>query len=287
VSKTNMQGMQILEPITFEEWERNVLPKFGSELRSTIQGNPQLLSYLKGVIAFVAVNPAILNKNLSMPANEITDPQMSKLKMRYYRVPLANMASKLYDATMLVEDAESYLMPVSNVITPFANGIMSGNMESGSVISTMGGGSYGPNNSFKMMSKQLLELFMDLRKNGLTISEDDMSAIKKQLNKLDNTETKIRELIKVLRTLVNLQNFVRCFDSKQGEYGVDGGELSLERAMNNRQLLKYLSENSGDYERSIYRNMETMSAGTNEILRSYKQLLGSITTNGNKNYKPL
>jgi len=133
-------------------------------------------------------------------------------------------------------------------------------------------------------------LFIDLQKGGLTIRQSDKDIITKKVGQLEMAEKKINDAVKVLRTLVNLQNFVKSFGQvKFGGSQMSGQKtLSLDRVMSNQELLQYLSTNAGDYESCVHKNIDFLNSGTLEILKSYNDLLLTLTTEkGNKQYQSL
>lgn len=294
---------QIVEPMSFEEWERDILgqpAKIPATIRESIEKTPGLKNYIRGVISFVRSNPTILNENLTVPAGTLVQNGtvdipagtfLGDLKKKYYRNPLANTLQGLsYASRYLVADAKAFAVQPStiNLLGPSANGIMTtaggmGGGSRGSYINMSGGGVFpGSATCMGSVEQKLLNLFTDLSRNGLIIKPADQEKLQKQIGNLVDAERKINEFIKTLRIIVEMQKFVKAVGPTKTDcegrnfVPTAKGTIALDRVMSYKSLLEWLNRNAGAYESSIYQNINYLNEGTADILESYNSLVNSL-----------
>jgi hypothetical protein len=90
-------------------------------------------------------------------------------------------------------------------------------------------------------------------------------------------------MIKVLTTLRNLQSFVRCYDNGRHSNLTSGKVLELDEIISNKDLLAWLNSNIGDYENCVYKGMEYINSGSQQVLKAYNDLIqASSIGNGQK-----
>jgi len=83
----------LIQTQDYQLWARKVLSQFTPEVKKVIEGNQNLVQYLKGVIGFVNRNPAILNANYKMGSTNVaqqgSQPQQQQQqglrRKRHYR----------------------------------------------------------------------------------------------------------------------------------------------------------------------------------------------------------
>jgi len=287
----------VSEPQPYKDWAETVLPSLPHDVQRAINGNKDLQNYLQGVIAFVRSNPAILNENLTIPANYLTqgsstvvedNKYMQALGRKYYENPLINTPmGKMYDSHFMVREIRAF--PVSptnmNFIGPYSNGQLSttGSMVGGpgSMINMTGGGTSSRQSFvFTSMKQKLFDLFADLERSGLDIKHSEKKAIEKKICELENVEMVINELLRSLRTIVELQKLVRTMDRSGTNYNRDFRQpktLDLRSVLSNKESLEHLRESEIKYETSLAQNIGYLNNTTKEILEAYDALITSMT----------
>lgn len=318
ITKTNMidrnrNNLEIIQPITFNQWmehcvnNQNYLPKkWTQEFRDDLRKNTHLLNYVKGVIDFVRANPAILNPDRFTTEGVTEDETIRMLNntdrekpysIGEYRWPYEVEGSDAlkYTVGLLANTSNSIFTPVPNTLRSGIAGVLVGDgiMVGGSGLNTMAGGAAISNDSLNErrtineLGIYLNSLLNDLHKSGLSFTPEDERKITDYCKKLVDTEKKIKQMVKALETLHNLQNFVRCYDNGKYAGYTSGKVISLEDIVSNKDLLLWLNSNIGDYENCIYRGMEYINAGSNQVLKAYNDLIQSASQNSKSKIYPL
>ncbi len=297
----NRNRMEITQPVTFNQWVDEVLnsphdpPKgWSTKFRENLRNNQHLLNYVRGIIEFVRANPAILNKDKFVSRDIQQDEQIVILNATQREAPYTignytwpnerftdEREVLKYNVGILANTSNSVFMPAPSDLT-FRRGIpavVGTGLMSPFGLNTMSGGALPFEESEclkhnKNLGAYLKELLESLKnKHGIRFMGEDEAEIKNFCDQLVSTEKKIWDMVKILENLQNLQNFVGCYDN--GRYaGVTSGKvLSLEEIVSSRDLIAWLNHNIGDYQNCIYRGMEYINAGSNQVLKAYHDLI--------------
>jgi hypothetical protein len=302
-----MYDMRIIEPQPYEDWEANVLNNSGkidSKVSNIIKKNNSLKQYLKGVIAFVRANPAILNEDFrihgsvlresSLKVTRDQNDYMAGLNMHWHRVPLPNTVEDMaFGSRLLLAGSQAFGPQVEslNPLAQFTHDSIfqsGGGMDSNSYLNMTGGGASPYNQSvFDTLSQKIQNLFSDLQRGGLYIQPTDKKRIEEIIKTMTKTEHKINELIRVFRIIANMQKFVKSVgQGKNSPHASTGGKrpISIERAMSYKDLLEWLHKNAGEYEFNIYRNINFMNSSEIELLDTYNDLVNSMVVENGQKY---
>lgn len=306
----NRNNMEIIQPISFNQWVDTVLnsnqdpPKgWSHKFRENLRKNQHLLNYIRGIIEFIRANPAILNVDKFVSREVEKDQQITILNnnpaysIGDYTWPNDQFsddnAALKYNVGLLANTSGSIFMPTPNTLgyggipAVVGTGIMSA-----VGLSTMNGGAITSEESANSKYNQDLGAYLkglleNIKKSGLSFDMEDEMEIKQFCDQLVSTERRIREMVKVLETLQNLQNFVKCYDNGRHSGLTSGKILSLEEIVSNRDLLAWINHNIGDYQNCVYRGMEYINEGSNQVLKSYNDLIQSVSKNGDLKFKSL
>jgi hypothetical protein len=306
----NRNSIELITPMGYNVWIEKVLdsphlPKgWTDEFKNKIRASEHLQRYIKGIIEFVRKNPAILNSNvIDYPVKE-EDNQMKMLNAtqseKPYRIDdyswpyeISDEEGLRYTIGLLSNTSSSIFAPVASTLAlPYAGTIVGDGIMVGGGLSTMAGGAAPSEDSLKESSldsstRLLGNILTDLQNSGLSFGDEQYKEIKKFIEEITRSEKRLKSMIKVLATLRNLQNFVKCYDNGKYTSHFTGKVLSLEEINNNRDLIAWLSYNIGDYETCLYKGVEFINAGTNQVLKAYHDLIQASSLNSKKKYTPL
>jgi len=300
----NGNNTKLVRPWSFTEWQTRVLDNkedlpagWTTEFKRSVQNSDHLLNYIKGVIDFVRRNPAILNKDniiIDNMEDDVDDEELEILRKSGFNIgtythPYSDsVEEQSFIAGMMAQNVTAFA-PVPTVFPQHASNAFVGvdGVMSYNGLNSMGGGSIPMEELFNtphanQLSTVLIKLLRDLKKTGLTFDADLNGEITTFVQELGENERKLKEMIKVLTTLRNLQSFVRCYDNGRHSGMVSGKILSLEEISSNRDLLQWLNYNVGDYENCIYKGMEYINAGSQQVLQAYNDLIQSSAVSNGK-----
>jgi hypothetical protein len=299
----NGNSTEIIRPMSFTEWSSRVLngkddPKgWTPEFKRALQNSEALLNYIKGIIEFVRSNPAILNHETMMTGNmdeEVEDNQLKMLGASGYNIgtyeyPYSDSVDELkYNAGFLVQSATAFAPVPTAFGLPFANnGFVGDGGMSMYGLGSMGGGAIPEGELFSAhnmidLGSILIKLIVDLKRSGLSFKPEQEKEIEKFIVELGENEKKLKKMIQVLTTLRNLQNFVRCYDNGRYSGLTSGKVLALEEIVSHKDLLAWLNSNIGDYENCIYKGMEYINSGSQQVLKAYNDLIQASSVSDNK-----
>ena len=291
-TKDGAKNIKIVRPVTYSQWESDVLNSKGElpsgwtqDFIKVLQNNTPLLQYIKGVIAFVTTNPSILNPHItdnSISNGRVEDPQLLKLNLKHYQAPFADTFEELeYNVNSLVNDNNSFRYNIPSLVNPVASNLIYGDgLMGGGIINTMSGGSYTVDNkldAFGDFGNKFRSLFQDLQNAGINIHQNDMVVLNNSIQEVAKIEKKINEMMKVLKMLNNLQRFVKSCSSNNDIDITSGKTMKLDDIMTNKELLKYINKQVGDYESLIHDSMGHINNNTRDILVSFKDLVDAIS----------
>lgn len=294
ITDKNGNVAQIVRPRSYTEWTNRVLnaeeiPKgWTAGFKKNLRESSALLNYIKGVIEFVRSNPAILNHeniNTGNMDEEVDDDQLKILRNSNYNIgtymyPYVDTIDELkYNSGFLIQSATAFAPVPTTFSMPFVNNAFVGDgVMSSYGLNSMGGGAIPEgelmSTSHIMNLKDMMQkLIIDLRKKGLSFNREQEQEINNFINELGRNEQRLKEMIQVLTNLRNLQNFVRCYDSGRHSGLTSGKVLALDEIVSHRDLLEWLNSNIGDYENCIYKGMEYINAGSQQVLNTYNDLI--------------
>jgi hypothetical protein len=310
----NRNRMEIIQPVSYTNWVESVLNDpnetvsgWDRDLKDRLKKNSKLMNYIRGVIDFVRANPTILNQEKYKHAAPARDEQTEMLnsdykepayKMARYVTPYITDGDNLpYRVSLLANTANSQAFaPVPNTLSyPFVGAIYGGDgvMQVGQGLNTMGGGAYhvahaSGEKSVVDMGGYLQQMLEDLQRNGLAFSDSDRTQIQSFCEKIKKTEKQLRKMVQVLELLHNLQKFMACYNGGRHANLTHGKTLNFREIYNSHDALAWINANVGDYENCIYRGMEYINAGTNQVLQQYNNLIQDAAVDGDKRpTKPL
>jgi len=296
-------------PYTFEHWYNEVLLKsspnckLSANCRKVILNNKPLLDYIRDMISFVTVNPAIINRNMGSNVNtEIGDPRDSTLVKPF--IPLTRFSGSDVDATATATAAIQTIAfalesksvfdgiptptmvnphhingPYPNVVSlpvagyglphPYSR-VMAGGVQRGGV-----------NNNETILN----ELLVSLEKSGFDIDAPTKQKFMKLIKNVAKAQQLINEYFQILSVLTTLTNLpgLRRDENPYDAYNADNKRvISFEAARNHQELLKYLYANMRNYTDSINHNANYINEGTKIFIDSAKQLLRTISSDDNQ-----
>ena len=285
----------IKRPVTYDHWEREVLyaspeklPKSWSKNHKFVEvlkKNDKLLNYIKGIIAYVTANPAILNEHVTQDINigSVENEDDIALGLHYYVTP--NSTSQIDDlrwnTNVIVNDQMSLInrnRPIHSFISPISNALYGDMSMSNETFNMSGGGLPSSRKHLDDMENTLGSLMAELKADGLEIHQRDVAKIGQTISEMKTVEKKVYELIKTLQVLHNLQKFVKCFTPNHLYDNRGDRVLRLENVVNNRDLLRYINEQIGDYENCINSSINFINGNTRDLLLGYKDLIDVISS---------
>jgi hypothetical protein len=287
------------EPQTFESWRETVLSTLNPNLRDTITKNVKLCDYLKGVISFVTMNPAILNKNMrnnsvkaSLADQPIDDAYIKALGKTMWTNPLpSSNEGRMFETQMLVKGVASPQFAITSpafLSNPFNNVTHA----QGTLVAPFGMMNGGASAYEELISKkitkngatsQLVESLIesvvnDAKVAGVNISEIDYARLKdgsQELSKMEKELHKYRAMLRALTDLVSLLSASGCATPSK-----EMREISLNDIKSRSDTLAYLYQNIGDVQNCIGSNMGQQNSKCSELANLYATLVGSVNGKG-------
>jgi hypothetical protein len=287
------------EPQTFESWKESILSTLSQNLRDTITKNVKLCDYLKGVISFVTMNPAILNKNMrnehvkaSLADQPIEDAYIKALGKTMWTNPIPNTsAGRLFDAQMLVRGVTAPQFTIASpsfLSNPFNNVTQSqGTLIASSGMMSGGASGYEETISRKLKkngpTSQLVESLIehvvnDAKSAGINIDKNDYTRLKDGSNELAKMERELHKYHAMLRALTDLVSLLSA--SGCATPPKEMKEISLNDIKSRSDTLAYLYQNIGDVQNCIGSNMGQQNSKCTELTNFYASLVGSVNGNG-------
>jgi len=287
------------EPQTFESWKESVLSTLSQNLRDTITKNVKLCDYLKGVISFVTMNPAILNKHMrsnpvtaSLADQPIEDAYIKALGKTMWTNPIPDTnAGRLFDAQMLVRGVTAPQFAIASpafLSNPFNNVTQSpGTLIAPSGMMSGGASGYEETMSRKLKkngpTSQLVESLIenvvnDAKVAGINIDKNDYARLKdgsSELGKMERDLHKYHAMLRALTDLVSLLSASGCATPPK-----EMKEISLNDIKSRSDTLAYLYQNIGDVQNCIGSNMGQQNSKCIELTNFYASLVGSVNGNG-------
>jgi hypothetical protein len=285
---------EISAPQSFEHWKEKTVSGLKPALREAILTDNKLCDYLKGIIAFVTMNPAILNKHISQDnkaslANQpIDDPYITSLKKTMYINPYqSEQEKKLFTAqtlTKLVKYPQISVTSPAHLTNPFNNVTYGGNAIGVPAYHSLSGGASSREESVMRKLKrdgptsQLIETLMDnlfeeMKNGGIPLNEVDHARIKDGIRKLAHGEQKLAKYYSMLRALTDLALFFKSSGCVPGDGEVR--ELSLETIKNRSDTLAYLYQNIGDVQNCISDGIDKQNSKCKELVDFYSTLVNN------------
>lgn len=275
-------------PDSYESWAENVVSRMKPAVRDAILGNSGLCKYIRGVINFVRTNPAIMNEGVNQKGTvdpeELNNVYLSQLGKRMYINPvqLGNTRSENDVISALLTSSAYPTFGVTlpgQLVNQFATNAVIGPNVLFAPGRMIGGGPYSASvngltgkqpESSAQYQKLLVELTYRLENAGITISEADKLRINDGLERLKNLETRIIDLMQMLKVLHDLQMFFKasgCVGSGRVEIG------SIRSIMTNADAVDYLRNNINDLQSCVTANATHFDKGCREIVNAFTGLL--------------
>jgi hypothetical protein len=179
----------------------------------------------------------------------------------------------------LVQSASAFAPVPTSFGLPFmSNGFIGDGAMTTYGLNSMGGGAMPEGellgtSHIMNLAEMLGKLIIDLKRSGLSFRPEQEMEIDKFVKELGKNEQRLKEMIKVLTTLRNLQSFVRCYDNGRYSNLTSGKVLALDEIISHKDLLVWLNSNIGDYENCVYKGMEYINSGSQQVLKAYNDLI--------------
>lgn len=288
---------EINVPQPFDHYKTHTLAGLKPALRDAILNDNKLCDYLKGVIAFITTNPAILNKHISQDAKtslvnqQVNDPYLDALKKTLYVNPYqTQQEQKIFAAQSLLKSVQYPQIAVSSpsqLTNPFNNvtyGQNALNLPASRLLS--GGSPYEDsiirkikrNGSTAQLISTLMEnLFTEMKNSGIPVNDVDRARINDGINKLAHGEKTLAKYYNMLRALTDLALFFKSSgcDKTQEELK----ELSLDTIKSREDTISYLYQNIGEVQNCINNGIADQNLKCKELINSYSILVNN-NTNG-------
>lgn len=286
-------------PQPFEHWKKNTLSGLRPALQEAIVNDNKLCDYLKGVIAFVTMNPAILNKNIpqnnkvSLSSQPIDDPYIKALNKTMYVNPYqTTQEQKLFTAQSLVKTIQYPQMALtspSQVTNPFNNITYGANNIVVPASRSLAGGAASAyeesvmrkikrNGSTAQLISTLMEnLFEEMKNNGIPLNDVDRTRINDGVNKLAHGEKTLGKYYSMLRALTDLALFFKSSGCVQ--HNGELKELSLDTIKSRADTLAYLYQNIGDVQNCISNGIDGQNSKCKELVDFYSVLVNDQNSN--------
>lgn len=289
-------GTSYVESQSFDTWKDTVLSnsmEIAQHVRDAIEGNPKLCDYLKGVVSFVNMNPAILNpgwrgdKPVQDP-NE--DPYIKALNRRPWVNPRPE-DMKYADSRMLLQAFNTPVLAVTapgRMINPFSN-VVVGHGAIFPSARNMAGGSNSHEDALarkintngkisETMELMFADVHDDLQKAGYVLTQSDHYKLENSFKELSKTENRLSELHGMLRTLTDLHSLFKASGCVAHEHV---GNVSIENLKNRKDTLSYLSQNINDIQNCIGSNITNQNSKCNELTKYYSALIDASAGRAN------
>jgi len=229
-SRTDANGNKYKEVQSYDEW----LNTANNNIKTSVNGNPKLSTYLRGLVAICNANPSILNKGLAIKAQ--TQQSVGSLGLKRH-VPLT--ASKdpktaLNSLASALRSADINTISSSSLIAPLLSGALSGTFESPytSVVPTIGGGFYkGSTMKGGVLASELSDVNRTASADAFAkLFESLRSTLRSMRIELDNTDVErynntIRQLKKYEDQLAKLMTLLVRIVAVARFYGVELNNL--------------------------------------------------------------
>lgn len=285
-------------PQPFDHWKKTTLSSLRPALREAIENDNKLCDYLKGVIAFVTMNPAILNANVtqnkvSLSTQPIDDPYLNSLKKTMYVNPYeTQQEQKLFTAQSLIKTIQYPQMKISSssqVTNPFNNITYGGNGIAVPASRSLAGGAASAqeesimrkikrNGSTSQLISTLMDnLFEEMKNNGIPLNDIDRTRINDGINKLSLGEKTLGKYYSMLRALTDLALFFKSSGTVQ--HNGELKELSLDTIKSRADTLAYLYQNIGDVQNCISNGIDGQNSKCKELVDFYSVLVNDQNTN--------
>lgn len=125
-NETDSNGVEYIIPMTYEEWNRDVVENFPPEVKNTIRGNSRLNTYLKGLISVCRSNPNIINKsNPQIIQRDTTPDYIKNLNMRKYKIPSVNKKAQYEFFADMLRNAVQPHNVTQDMFNPITSGSFS------------------------------------------------------------------------------------------------------------------------------------------------------------------
>ena len=283
-------GIQIKVPQDFDTWT-NSLPH---ERRQTIESNPQLTDYLKGIINTLRTNPCILNKNCTDSSISIGSNQPNYLRnsnITQYIVPdgrfdrvsfgYQQLLNRMIQRPPTLGPGQMFYNPAMNVSINYGNtrfGI--GQMRGGGAY----GGLFGVNNSVTEMitgsnfhKYRFDKLKNELKPLGFTISENDENKINNVIETLGKLENKLGKLYELYVEFIRFSKHmgVRVCPSNSVK------NVSVDDIKNPETLERYINSNMYEMQKCLNNTVAYMSNAQNDILNIHTEALRQVSNSRN------
>lgn len=289
-------GTSYVESQAFDTWRDTVLSnsmEIAQHVRDAIEGNPKLCDYLKGVVSFVNINPAILNPGWrgDKPAQEqVDDPYVRALNRRQWVNPRPE-DMKYADSRMLLQAFNTPVLAITapgRMINPFANTVIGNNAMFVSA-RTMAGGANSHEEALarkintngkisETMELMFADVHDDLQKAGYVLTQSDHYKLENSFKDLAKTENRLSELHGMLRTLTDLHSLFKASGCVPHEHIAN---VSIENLRNRKDTLSYLSQNINDIQNCINNNITNQNSKCNELTKYYSALIDASAGRAN------
>jgi len=285
---------KIAVPESFESWKSNFVARIADPIkRAAIDRSVNFNRYVRGVIAFVRQNPAILNAHVKVDQgqnvqDEPMDSYLMALKKRYFINPLPqSQEGKLVRSQLLLRSVSTPVFGVSspgNLVLPYPNAVPSFN--AGNVLAPFGMMSGGGNSiedtinrkisRHELSSDLLYIMFADvnncLKNAGIMMTDIDQKRINNGIEQIKSIEKRSFELYNMLRTLCTIAQFFQstgCASSKQMV------ELSINNLRNRGDTLAYLQNNIEGLQSCIGSGLNQQNSVCNELVKTFSDLFST------------
>lgn len=286
----SLADSSIYEPQDYDSWAATVLPNQPQLIKETIlsESSDGLREYLKGVVAFVKRNPAILNPGKSIKPADQTKLEMHRnslgLKYAYKQVLDSREAREQGNQLLTLQLAQGFIPPPP--LLPYPNALAGFGMTVGNGILS-GGGALLDNrhNKFETNGSGISVLMDDIRstaeRNGISLTPDDTARINKAVETLNKLESNLQKTHRVIRLFSELQEIINAGTEPDETRQVSLADMK--RATERTDLLKLISRNRTDMELSLANNVKTQSSLTNDLMKIYADMTDVIYGNPNPN----
>lgn len=218
--RTDANGKEYIVPMSYREWQNDVVSKWNAETKNAVFKNTKLQEYIRGLITVANNNPAVLNKHVpEIVARDMKPESMRDLGMQRYR----NLSVVSKDSFSVLADMLQNLPRPVDVLPSAYNVITSGNMANVSFFSPfttpspvqMGGNLYASvrpafqqnyelgraHQSSTTLKSVFSTLYANLRNAGLEVHPDDKRKIATAMLQIEKYEKQLAELAVILNSI--------------------------------------------------------------------------------------